>query len=173
MIDTERVSGREGETVQRPALVYDGDCAFCTRSAAVARRVLPADCAVVPWQGADLASVGTTAERAQQEVLWVPRTGDVVGGARAVAAALCAAGSGWALLGRLLQLPPGPGAGRPGLPGGGGQPDAAARGDGGLRAPRRVRTTGPARPPDASALVPRAPPRPDGGAGQSAEHRGA
>jgi predicted DCC family thiol-disulfide oxidoreductase YuxK len=72
----------------------------------VARRVLPADCAVVPWQGADLASVGTTAERAQQEVLWVPRTGDVVGGARAVAAALRAAGRGWALLGRLLQLAP-------------------------------------------------------------------
>ena len=55
--------------MQRPALVFDGDCGFCTRSAAVARRVLPADCAVVPWQGADLASVGTTAERAQQEVL--------------------------------------------------------------------------------------------------------
>jgi predicted DCC family thiol-disulfide oxidoreductase YuxK len=67
--------------------------------------VLPADCAVVPWQGADLDSVGTTAERAQQEVLWVPRTGDVVGGARAMAAALRAAGPGWALLGRLLQLP--------------------------------------------------------------------
>jgi predicted DCC family thiol-disulfide oxidoreductase YuxK len=91
--------------VQRPALVFDGDCGFCTRSAAVARRVLPADCAVVPWQAADLAAVGTTAARAQQEVLWVPRTGDVVGGARAVAAALRAAGSGWALLGRLLQLP--------------------------------------------------------------------
>ncbi|SET70042.1 thiol-disulfide oxidoreductase DCC family protein [Geodermatophilus poikilotrophus] len=91
--------------MQRPALVYDGDCGFCTRSAAVARRVLPAGCAVVPWQGADLAAVGTTAERAQQEVLWVPRTGDVVGGARAVAAALRAAGAGWAVLGRLLELP--------------------------------------------------------------------
>jgi predicted DCC family thiol-disulfide oxidoreductase YuxK len=92
--------------VQRPALVFDGDCGFCTRSAAVARRLLPAGCAVVPWQGADLAAVGTTAARAQREVLWVPPTGDVVGGARAVAAALRAAGSGWALLGRLLQLPP-------------------------------------------------------------------
>ena len=96
----------EGDAVQRPALVYDGDCGFCTRSASIARRLLPADCAVVPWQGADLASVGTTAARAQQEALWVPRTGDVVGGARAVAAALREAGSGWALLGRLLQLPP-------------------------------------------------------------------
>ena len=92
--------------MQRPALIYDGDCGFCTRSASLARRVLPADCAVVPWQGADLAAVGATAERAQSEVLWVPRTGDVVGGARAVAAALRSAGPGWAVLGRLLQLPP-------------------------------------------------------------------
>jgi predicted DCC family thiol-disulfide oxidoreductase YuxK len=91
--------------VQRPALVFDGGCGFCTRSAEVARRVLPADCAVVPWQEVDLAAVGTTAARARQEVLWVPRAGEVVGGARAVAAALRAAGSGWALLGRLLQLP--------------------------------------------------------------------
>src|SRR5918998_1073607 len=88
----DRVPGREGETVQRPALVFDGDCGFCTRSAAVARRVLPADCAVVPWQGADLASVGATAERAQQEVLWVPRTGDVVGGGPAGPAPPPAAG---------------------------------------------------------------------------------
>ena len=92
--------------VQRPALVFDGDCGFCTRSADVARRVLPAGCAVVPWQEVDLAAVGTTAARARQEVLWVPRTGEVVGGAPAVAAVLRAAGSGWALLGRLLQLPP-------------------------------------------------------------------
>jgi predicted DCC family thiol-disulfide oxidoreductase YuxK len=105
MIDGVRVPATRGGPVQRPALVFDGDCGFCTRSAAVARRVLPADCAVVPWQGADLAAVGTTAARAQQEVLWVPRTGDVVGGARAVAALLHEAGSGWALVGRLLQLP--------------------------------------------------------------------
>src|SRR3712207_8924785 len=70
-----------GGTVQRPALVFDGDCGFCTRSAAVARRVLPPDCAVVPWQGADLAPGGTTAARAQPGAAWVARTGHVVGGA--------------------------------------------------------------------------------------------
>ncbi len=30
MIDTERAPGREGEPVQRPALVYDGDCGIKT-----------------------------------------------------------------------------------------------------------------------------------------------
>ncbi|WP_222192234.1 thiol-disulfide oxidoreductase DCC family protein [Modestobacter italicus] len=89
-----------------PTLLFDGDCAFCTRSAEVARRVLPAGCAVVAWQFADLAALGVTAERAQAEVLWVDDDGAVSGGADAVARALRAAGSPWALLGVLLSLPP-------------------------------------------------------------------
>lgn len=89
-----------------PTLVFDGDCAFCTRSADVARRVLPAGCAVVAWQFADLAALGVTAERAQTEVLWVDDDGTVSGGAAAVARALRAAGPPWAALGVLLSLPP-------------------------------------------------------------------
>ncbi|MGY1705756.1 thiol-disulfide oxidoreductase DCC family protein [Geodermatophilus sp. SYSU D00697] len=89
-----------------PALVYDGDCGFCTRAAQVARRILPRDCAVTPWQLTDLASIGVTSERAQREVLWVSRSGRVSGGARAVADALRAAGGPWTLLGVALRVPP-------------------------------------------------------------------
>jgi predicted DCC family thiol-disulfide oxidoreductase YuxK len=92
--------------VQRPALVFDGDCAFCSRCAAVARRILPADCQVVPWQRVDLASAATTAERAQSEVLWIGRDGEVSGGARAVARALRTGGGLWGVLGVLLSIPP-------------------------------------------------------------------
>ncbi|MCA0145103.1 thiol-disulfide oxidoreductase DCC family protein [Blastococcus sp. LR1] len=92
--------------MQRPALVFDGDCAFCSRSAELARRILPADTGVVPWQQVDLATAGFTAERAQTEVLWVDREGAVTGGAPAVARTLRAAGGFWALLGLLLSLPP-------------------------------------------------------------------
>ena len=92
--------------MQRPALVFDGDCAFCSRSAALARRILPADCHVVPWQQVDLAWAGVSAERAQSEVLWMARDGEVSGGAPAVALALRAAGGLWALLGLLLSVPP-------------------------------------------------------------------
>ena len=89
-----------------PTLLFDGDCAFCTRSADVARRVLPAGVDVTAWQFADLAGFGVSAERAQQEVLWVDRDGAVSGGAPAVARALRAAGLPWSVLGALLSVPP-------------------------------------------------------------------
>ena len=92
--------------VTTPTLLFDGDCAFCTRSADVARRVLPAGVDVVAWQFADLDAFGTTAERARSEVLWVDRDGTVSGGAPAVARALRAAGLPWALAGAVLSVPP-------------------------------------------------------------------
>jgi predicted DCC family thiol-disulfide oxidoreductase YuxK len=92
--------------VPGPLLVFDGDCAFCSRCASFARRLLPPDCGVVAWQSCDLASLGVTPERARSEVLWVGRDGDVSGGARAVALALRSAGGPWALLGALLVRPP-------------------------------------------------------------------
>jgi predicted DCC family thiol-disulfide oxidoreductase YuxK len=92
--------------VSRPVLLYDGDCGFCTRSARLARRILPDNCAVAPWQETDLAALGTTEARAQREVLWFSRSGSVSGGARAIGRALMAAGFPWALLGVPLVLPP-------------------------------------------------------------------
>jgi predicted DCC family thiol-disulfide oxidoreductase YuxK len=92
--------------MSRPTLVYDGDCGFCTLAAERARRLLPPDCAVTAWQVTDLASLGVTRARARREVLWVSRSGQVAGGARAVAEALRTAGGPWALLGLVLRLPP-------------------------------------------------------------------
>ena len=89
-----------------PALVFDGDCAFCSRSADLARRLLPAHCEVLPWQWADLAAVGVSPERARSEVLWIDEDGTVSGGAPAVAHVLRAVGGPLSLLGRLLALPP-------------------------------------------------------------------
>jgi len=100
------------DAVTSGTLLFDGDCAFCTRSADVARRLLPADSAVVAWQFSDLAGAGAgagagvTAERAQTEVLWIGRDGAVSGGAAAVAQALRAAGRPWSLAGVLLDAPP-------------------------------------------------------------------
>ena len=72
-----------------PWLIFDGDCAFCTSSAHwLARRLRHRrgqDARLVPWQFTDLTALGTTAERAQREALWVGTDGTIYGGAAAFA----------------------------------------------------------------------------------------
>lgn len=87
-------------------LVYDGDCGFCTRSVRLAGR-LPVRVAVtpVPWQAADLAPLGITAQRAQREVVFVAPSGRVSGGAAAVAALLRHCRGPWRLAGDVVALP--------------------------------------------------------------------
>ncbi|MFF2138981.1 thiol-disulfide oxidoreductase DCC family protein [Streptomyces sp. NPDC058193] len=90
----------------RPVLIYDGDCAFCTSSVLFAERHVRPRCDIIPWQFADLGSLGTARERAEYELLWITPTGAVHGGAQAVAKLLLSAGKGWAVPGVLLTLPP-------------------------------------------------------------------
>ncbi|MFI0240376.1 thiol-disulfide oxidoreductase DCC family protein [Streptomyces sp. NPDC016845] len=90
----------------QPALVFDGDCGFCTTSVKFAERWVRPRCEIVPWQFADLDALGTTQERAEYEALWVTPAGTVYGGSRAVAKALLSAGGAWPVLGALLTLPP-------------------------------------------------------------------
>lgn len=92
--------------VEPPVLVFDGDCGFCTSSARFLERRVPVRAAVVAWQFADLDALGTTAERAQYEVLWVDRAGRVSGGAEAIGRMLMAAGGLWRVPGVLLRVPP-------------------------------------------------------------------
>ena len=44
---------------EQPVLVYDGDCAFCTKCAHAVERIGP-QAEVVPWQFADLDVKGET-----------------------------------------------------------------------------------------------------------------
>lgn len=90
---------------QRPVLVYDGDCGFCTKSVEVLERLVGPDVEVVAWQFADLDELGVTAERAQHEVLLVTPIGDVYGGAEAFAKLLAFERGPWTLPGAVLQLP--------------------------------------------------------------------
>ena len=92
-----------------PWVVFDGDCGFCTTSAQwVAERLdRPGrrTAHLVPWQGTDLDALGTTADRAQREVLWVAPDGTVAGGAQAFASWLRFAGQPYATLGRVMAWP--------------------------------------------------------------------
>jgi predicted DCC family thiol-disulfide oxidoreductase YuxK len=92
-----------------PWLIYDGDCAFCTSSARwLAERLnrpLGPSVRLVPWQFTDLAALGTTAQRAQREALWVAADGTIHGGAAAFAEWLKFRGGGYAVVGHLMDLP--------------------------------------------------------------------
>jgi predicted DCC family thiol-disulfide oxidoreductase YuxK len=85
-------------------LVYDGDCAFCTKCARVLERIGP-EAEIVPWQLTDLAELGITEEQAADAVQSAQSDGTVRSGHEAIAAALNTAGRTWRAIGRMLLLP--------------------------------------------------------------------
>jgi predicted DCC family thiol-disulfide oxidoreductase YuxK len=88
----------------RPLLLYDGDCAFCTTCARVLGRIGP-DTEIVPWQFTDLAELGVTEEQATEAVQWVGTDGTVRSEHEAIAATLNTAGRIWKIAGRTVLLP--------------------------------------------------------------------
>lgn len=98
------MNGRTVGSAGLPALVFDGECGFCTTMAgAFQRRLGLAN--VEPWQSLDLDALGLSAEACRQAVQWVDEAGRSAAGERAVIAALRHAGGGWGWLGRILDLP--------------------------------------------------------------------
>jgi len=90
----------------RPVLVYDGDCGFCTSSVRWAERHVPLQAELVAFQFADLPALGTSVEQVSREIVWVSRTGRTYGGAQAAARLLMDAGGLWRVLGAIGTLPP-------------------------------------------------------------------
>ncbi|HEY6779631.1 MAG TPA: DUF393 domain-containing protein [Thermoleophilaceae bacterium] len=89
---------------ERPVLVFDGDCAFCTRCVGVLERIGP-DAEIVAWQLTDLGALGITEEQAADAVQWVQTDGTVRSGHQAIAGILGTAGPIWELSGRMMMLP--------------------------------------------------------------------
>lgn len=89
---------------ERPVLVYDGDCGFCTTCARFLERIGP-DAEIVAWQLTDLAELGVTEGQAADAVQWVAVDGTVRSGHEAIAAVLSSAGRIWTIAGRLIVLP--------------------------------------------------------------------
>lgn len=88
----------------RPTLLYDADCGFCTKAAALAPRLhLHMDAQAL--QSVDLASLGVSAARAVEEMPLVRADGSVVYGHEAIAGALGTGPAPLRILGRLLGLP--------------------------------------------------------------------
>lgn len=89
---------------QRPVLVYDGDCAFCTSCAHALERIGP-EAEIIAWQLADLGELGITEEQAIDAVQWVSTDGTLRSGHEAIAAVLGTAGRIWRLAGHVIRLP--------------------------------------------------------------------
>ena len=92
-------------SVALPVLLFDGDCSFCTSCANWARRHIRHLDTMVPYQFADLAALGVTAEQCEQAVQWVGIDHRVLSAHLAVAQTLIDAGQGWAVIGRAMRLP--------------------------------------------------------------------
>jgi len=93
-----------GPAERRSALVFDGDCAFCTSCARLLERIGP-EAEIVAWQVADLDALAITPAQAAEAVRWIEPDGTVRSGHEAIAAALGAAGVPWRIVGRALRLP--------------------------------------------------------------------
>jgi predicted DCC family thiol-disulfide oxidoreductase YuxK len=89
---------------ERPVLVYDGDCSFCTRCVRAVERIGP-DAEMVAWQFTDLTELGITEEQATDAVQWVQIDGTVRSGHEAIAAMLSTAGRIWKIFGGMVLLP--------------------------------------------------------------------
>ncbi|WP_442789936.1 thiol-disulfide oxidoreductase DCC family protein [Nocardia sp. CDC160] len=94
------------EVGQRPLLVFDGDCGFCTASVEFIRTHIKPTVDFTPWQRADLPALGLTEEQAQRAVQWVDANERRSAGAGAVARLLLRASLPWRILGALLLIPP-------------------------------------------------------------------
>lgn len=88
--------------VTTAVFVFDGDCAFCSACAAFIQRRVPTPAAVVPWQRADLARWGLSAQECREAVQWT-RGGPAVAGPVAIAALLRSSRGIWPPLGWLLS----------------------------------------------------------------------
>lgn len=91
-------------TRERPVLVYDGDCAFCTSCARLLERIGP-EAEIVAWQLTDLAELGLTEQQATAAVQWVQIDGSICSGHEAIVGVLGTGGRSWRLLGRTILLP--------------------------------------------------------------------
>lgn len=88
-----------------PVLLFDGDCAFCTTCINWMQRHIRRLDATVPYQHADLGSLGVSADECERAVQWVGADGTVVSAHLAIAQVLVGAGKGWAVIGRAVRLP--------------------------------------------------------------------
>lgn len=91
---------------ERPTVLYDGACGFCTRVVELAVARLPGHLTWEPYQSVDLPAYGVSEAEAARSVQLVELSGRIEHGSAAVARVLVLSGGAWALVGRVLLVPP-------------------------------------------------------------------
>lgn len=90
--------------VTRQVLIFDGDCAFCSSSARLLRKMTKNKIAIEPYQKLDLEALDLSAELTSKAVYFVSGGTRFVAAA-AIAQALIESKTPWALAGWFLNLP--------------------------------------------------------------------
>jgi predicted DCC family thiol-disulfide oxidoreductase YuxK len=92
---------------ERPTLVYDADCGFCTRSVEFVQRWVDrrGRYDVRAWQEIDLAAVGLTEQQCDEAAQFITADGSIRSGHRAIATAATHGAPGWRPFGLLLMAP--------------------------------------------------------------------
>jgi predicted DCC family thiol-disulfide oxidoreductase YuxK len=92
-----------------PLLIYDGDCSFCTASANWVAARWSRRARAVAWQtlsSDELAAYALTRDDVRCAAWWIDGSGRRFRGHLAIAQALKAGSGSWALVGRVLLVPP-------------------------------------------------------------------
>lgn len=89
-----------------PVLIYDGDCAFCTRAAEWTKAHVRPDATIFAYQTADLWALGVNPQACQRSVQWVQRPcTEALTEGSAIAAVLKSGRRPWRWVGRILEFP--------------------------------------------------------------------
>ncbi|WP_405103163.1 thiol-disulfide oxidoreductase DCC family protein [Micromonospora sp. NBC_01412] len=92
--------------METSTFVYDGDCAFCTKCAQFIEHRIPTGARVLPWQFADLDTLGLTEAECEEAVQWVGADGSRAAGPDAIARLLGDSGPLWRVAGAGLRFRP-------------------------------------------------------------------
>ena len=84
-----------------PLLIFDGDCAFCSRCVQFIKRRVRRHPQIQSWQRSDLVALGLTQEQCETAVQLVDR-GSITSAHVAVARVLVYGKKGWALPGSAI-----------------------------------------------------------------------
>jgi predicted DCC family thiol-disulfide oxidoreductase YuxK len=91
-------------SMSKQVLIFDGDCAFCSSSARLLRKITKNKIVIEPYQKLDLESLDLTTELTSKAVYFVS-SGKRFVAAAAIAQALVESKTPWAIAGWFLKLP--------------------------------------------------------------------